>query len=264
MGHYKRRRAVAATAWDSVADWYAGWVGEEGSEHHRRLAIPAVLDLLNPRPGEQILDLGAGAGVLAPAIADAGAHYTGVDASPRLLAYARQRHGCCGRFVLGDVARLSALPALGAGSFDGVVFLLSVQDMNPLHDVFASAAWALRRGGRLVLLITHPCFRVPRQSGWGWDEGRKLRYRRVDRYLTPLAVPMKTYRGGRAATRSYHRPLEAYVNGLAACGMHIDRLCEIPTYQVAPDGVRARAENLAHREIPLFLGLRACTATDAQ
>ena len=57
MGHYKRRRAVAATAWDSVADWYAGWVGEQGSEHHRRLAIPAVLDLLKPRPGEQILDL---------------------------------------------------------------------------------------------------------------------------------------------------------------------------------------------------------------
>jgi hypothetical protein len=37
----------------------------------------------------------------------------------------------------------------------------------------------------MVLLLTHPCFRVPRQSGWGWDEQRKLQYRRVDRYLTP-------------------------------------------------------------------------------
>ena len=65
--------------------------------------------------------------------------------------------------------------------------------------------------------MTHPCFRVPRQSGEGWDEQRKLLYRRVDRYLSPLAVPMKAYAGGRAATWSYHRPLEDYVNGLAAC-----------------------------------------------
>jgi SAM-dependent methyltransferase len=257
MSHYKRRRAAAATAWDPVADWYAGWVGEQGSEHHRRLAIPAVLDLLKPLSGEQILDLGAGSGVLAPTIAAAGAHYTGVDASLRLLSYARQRHGRSGRFLLGDATRLPALRELDAGSFDGVVFMLSVQDMNPLDAVFASAAWALRRGGRLVLLITHPCFRVPRQSGWGWDETRKLRYRRIDRYLTPLAVPMKTYNSGRGATRSYHRPLEAYVNGLAACGLRIDQFREIPTYQVAPDGARARAENLAHREIPLFLGIRA-------
>ena len=257
MGHYRRHRSAAATAWDGVADWYAGWVGEEGSEHHRRLAIPAVLELLTPSSGEQILDLGAGSGVLAPAIAGAGAYYTGVDASVRLLSYARRRHRRWGRFLLGDAADLPALPELSAGSFDGVVFMLSVQDMAPLDAVLASAAWALRRGGRLVLLITHPCFRVPRQSGWGWDETRKLRYRRIDRYLTPLAVPMKTYNGGRGATRSYHRPLEAYVNGLAACGLHIDQLREIPTYQEAPEGARARAENLAHREIPLFLGMRA-------
>src|SRR5919112_656470 len=105
MGRYKRRRAAAATAWDAVADWYAGWVGEQGSEHHRRLAIPAVLGLLEPSSGEQILDLGAGPGVLAPAIAAAGAHYTGVDASLRLLAYARRQHGRRGRFLLGDAAR---------------------------------------------------------------------------------------------------------------------------------------------------------------
>lgn len=253
MGHNRRRRAAASTAWEPVADWYAGWVGAEGSQHHQQLAIPAVLDLLAAQPGEQILDVGAGTGVLAPAIAAAGAHYTGVDASPRLLAYARRRHGRSGRFVLGDAARLAELPELGAGRFDGAVFMLSVQDMEPLDAVLAGAAGTLRPGGRLVLLITHPCFRVPRQSGWGWDEARKLRYRRIDRYLTPLAVPMKRYGGGRGATRSYHRPLEAYVNGLAACGLRVDRLCELPTYKAA----HTRAEDMAHREIPLFLGLRA-------
>ena len=75
-----------------MANWYTGWLGEVGSEHHRYLAIPAVLDLLAPAHGDQILDIGAGPGVLAPAITEAGASYLGVDTSPRLLAYARRTH----------------------------------------------------------------------------------------------------------------------------------------------------------------------------
>ena len=135
-----------------------------------------------------------------------------------------------------------------------MAFLLSIQDIDPLDDALASATWALRPGGRIVVLMTHPCFRVPRQSGWGWDEGRQLRFRRVDSYLGPLAVPMKAHGGG--ATRSYHRPLSAYVNGLAACGMYVEGIREIPRPSEAP-GPNARAERRASEEIPLFLGLRA-------
>ena len=69
---------------------------------------------------------------------------------------------------------------------------------------------------------------------------------------------MKTYQGGKGgATRSFHRPLEAYVNGLAATGLLVDCVREIPTYKVNREGARARAENLANQEIPLFLALRA-------
>ncbi len=247
---------AGSASWDPVAEWYAGWVGAEGSEHHRRLAIPALLELLQPTAGEHVLDVGCGPGVLAPHVAAAGARYTGVDASRKLVAFARRHHGAHGRFVTGDATRLREVPELAEGGLDAAVFLLSIQDIDPLEDALASAAWALRPGGRVVMLMTHPCFRVPRQSGWGWDTQRRLRYRRVDRYLTRLAVPMKGYgRGG--ATRSYHRPLGAYVNGLAACGLLVDGVHEIPTYKTHPPGAQARAERMAMREIPLFLGLRA-------
>ncbi|WP_420124941.1 class I SAM-dependent methyltransferase [Longimicrobium sp.] len=238
-----------------MADWYAGWVGAEGSEHHRRLAIPALLALLKPAAGEHVLDVGCGPGVLAPHVTAANARYTGVDASRKLVAFARRHHGAHGRFVMGDATRLRETREVAEGGFDAAVFLLSIQDIDPLEDALASAAWALRPGGRVVLLMTHPCFRVPRQSGWGWDTQRRLRYRRIDRYLTRLAVPMKGYGGG--ATRSYHRPLSAYVNGLATCGLLVDGVHEIPTFKTHPPGPNARAERTAMREIPLFLGLRA-------
>jgi SAM-dependent methyltransferase len=232
-------------------------MGVEGSEHHREVAVPTLLSLLAPQPGENILDIGCGQGVLAPYVVEAGARYTGIDASPRLLDIARRRHGKQGRFLLGDACDLEAVQGLLEGSYDGATFLLSIQDMDPLERVLASAAWALKPGGRLVALLTHPAFRVPRQSGWGWDEGRKLQYRRVDRYLTPLPVPMKSIDGSRP-TRSFHRPVSAYVNGLAACGLAVDSMLEVPAHRVkSPRAGDDKAAELARREIPLFLALRA-------
>ncbi len=252
-------RPAAGTSWDALARWYDGWVGEGGSEYHREVALPAVLRLLDLKSGEQVLDVGAGQGVLAPLVARAGASYTGVDASPRLLDIAKQRHRGAGRFLLGDARKLTSLPGIGLAQFDAVVFLLSLQDMDPLDPVLAGAAAVLEPGGRVVILLTHPAFRVPRQSGWGWDEGRKLVFRRVDRYLTPLPVPMKAYPGRESAgvTRSFHRPIEAYVNGMARHGLLVDHMDEIPAHKLAAPADNKRAENLARQEIPLFLAIRA-------
>jgi SAM-dependent methyltransferase len=144
-----------------------------------------------------------------------------------------------------------------AASLDAVVFMLSIQDIDPLGAAIEGAAWSLRDGGRLVILMTHPCFRVPRQSGWGWDSERRLCYRRVDRYLTPLDVPMKRFAGGRGATWSHHRPLASYVDALASNGLLIDAVREIPAQRRPPPGPKARGQRLADREIPLFMGLRA-------
>lgn len=254
-----RPAPAAPTSWDPLATWYDGWVGEGGSEYHRHVAVPAVLKLLQLQRGEHVLDLGAGQGVLAAPVAQAGAKYTGVDASPRLIALARQRHGREGEFVVGDARRLFAVPGVEEHRFDAVTFLLSLQDMDPLDPVVANASRALKPGGRLVVLLTHPAFRVPRQSGWGWDDGRKLVYRRVDRYLTPLPVPMKALPGkdNSATTRSFHRPISEYVNAMAANGLLIDHMDEIPAHKLQGAGQSMKAEDAARREIPLFLALRA-------
>ncbi len=253
--NYPRR--ASPTSWEAVAHWYDNWVGEEGSEHHREVALPTLLSLLDPQPGESVLDIGCGQGVLASHIAEAGARYTGIDASPRLVEMARRRHGKEGRFLLGDARDLAAVPGLREGSYDAATFLLSIQDMDPLERVLESAAWVLKPGRRVVALLIHPAFRVPRQSGWGWDEGRKLQYRRVDRYLTPLPVPVKRVDGS-PPTHSFHRPVSAYVNGLSACGLAVDSMLEVPAHRVkSPRAGDDRAAEFARREIPLFLGLRA-------
>lgn len=254
----KTKGPSSSRSWDAVANWYIGWAGAEGSRHHRELAIPAAMKLLALGPGERLLDIGCGAGALAPSVIAAGAHYSGIDKSRRLIAHGRRHHGNEVPLLVGDAARLASSSSLRREGFDAASFLLSLQDIDPLEAALASARWALRPGGRLVILMTHPCFRIPRQSGWGWDEARGLRYRRMDRYLTPLDIPMQEYgrKGsrGRGTTRSYHRPLQSYVSALADAGFVIDALNEIPA--PLPPG-ETRALRLSSEEFPLFLAIRA-------
>ena len=247
------------THWDPVAKWYNGWVGKKGSLYHRAVAIPKVMELADLKPNELLLDLGCGQGVLAPHVLKQGARYQGVDGSRTLVQLARKHHGenVKGKagFVLGDVRKLRSLPEIQAKSADIAVFMLSVQDMDPLDEVLAAAAWALKPASRIVIFMLHPAFRVPRQSGWGFDPGRKLTYRRIDSYLTSRGVPMKAYAEvtsrSSGTTMSFHRPLGEYVNTLSSLGFFVDRLDELPDPNIDKN---TKKETL---DIPLFAALKA-------
>jgi len=245
-------RRARSQSWDPVARWYAGWAGPEGSHYHRTLAVPLLLELLALNTGDRLADLGCGHGILAPPVAGLGARYVGVDLSSRLIAEARRNHARHGRFLVGDATQLPGHRLLADGGFDAVSFLLSIQDINPLEAAVAEAARLLRPGGRLGMVMLHPCFRIPRQSGWGWDEGRGLKFRRLDSYLSPLAVPMQEH--GQGTTRSYHRPLGDYVAALNAAGLAVTGIREVADWPGERD---SRADRRAAREFPLFLGLRA-------
>src|ERR1700722_14247001 len=70
------------------------WNTEAYAANGRFVATLAteVVALLNPQPGEHILDLGCGDGALTEQLAATGATLTGVDASPTMLTAARQRN----------------------------------------------------------------------------------------------------------------------------------------------------------------------------
>lgn len=210
-----------------------------------------MLRLAGLTGGEKFVDIGCGHGVLSRPVREAGASYTGVDFSARLIEAARRGAPRDVRFLHGDARKLTELPGLGPESHDVAVFMLSIQDMDPLDVLLEEAAAVLRPGGRLVIFMLHPAFRVPRGSGWGYDENRKLRFRRVDRYLGELAVPMKAFAeagrvGQRGTTWSFHRPLSAYMTEMVRGGLLLDALEELP------DPLEEKPT-----DIPLFIALRA-------
>src|SRR5690625_4525623 len=126
-------KAPRNTSWDPVASWYTGWAGKGGSIYRRRVALPTVMRLAEPAAGEKLLDIGCGHGVLARPVIKSGASYTGVDFSPRLIRAASESNPRSARFLHGDARRLLELPGLKANSQDAAVFMLSIQDMDPLN-----------------------------------------------------------------------------------------------------------------------------------
>src|SRR5512143_3736611 len=65
-----------------------------------------LIDLLAPRPGEAVLDLGCGTGHLTAKIADAGVSVLGVDSSAEMIAEARRAYPAI-RFEVGDARHLN-------------------------------------------------------------------------------------------------------------------------------------------------------------
>ena len=101
-----------------------------------------VVRLLDPRPGERILDLGCGDGALTKALVAAGATVVGVDASADQVA-AAQALGIDARVVNGHELAFAV-------EFDAVFSNAALHWMRQLDRVIAGVGRALKPGGRFV------------------------------------------------------------------------------------------------------------------
>jgi len=252
--------AGAERGWDPVAAWYDKLVGESGSDYHRHVILPAALKMLDLQPGESIIDICCGQGVLAPMLLDAGVgRFTGVDASPRLIAAARSRHGHDPR-VAWLVADVCQSGAWADASHDAAACLMAVHDVADAAAMFSNISRALKPGGRAVFVMMHPCFRIPRVSHWGWDPDQKIQFRRLDSYRTPLEIPITTHPGKATSehTAFHHRTLADVLTAVGQGGLAVTACDELYSHRRSQaTGPFSKAEHRAAQEFPLFLALKA-------
>jgi len=266
--HHKKPRpqppiTKRPTDWSQVADWYDQLVGDAGSEYHREVVLPGTLKLLAVKEGERVLDVACGQGVLCRLLHAGKAKVTGIDSAKPLIEAARQRSDPSIEFLIGDARELAANAALAA-KFNAAACVLAIANINPIRPVFEGIAHALVSdgSGRAVIVLNHPAFRGPGHTHWGWDEKAGVQFRRVDRYLEPRKEPIVTHPGKDPGkyTWTFHRPISVYVKALRQAGLLVDAIEEWPSHKVSDCGPRAKAENIARAEIPMFMAIRVVKA----
>jgi len=170
-------------AWNSGADAFIHFV-ESGADYYRLLVHgPALLAACGHVGGAHVLDLGCGHGYFSRLLAEAGAFVTGIDFADNLLARAMEvesaeRLGIT--YLLMDASQIGT--CFGEGSYDLVTACMSLQDMSNPGQVLKAARRILKRRGRAVFSVPHPCTDMPARE-WLRDElGNKLALS-LDRYF---------------------------------------------------------------------------------
>ncbi len=245
------------TSWEKVKPWYDQAVGQEGHYYHQEVILPKLMAHwnLDKCKSPAILDLACGQGVLARHIPSS-IPYTGVDISPSLIKAAESydknpKH----HYHVSDITK----PLKVEGAFTHASIILALQNLEFPDRAIKNAAKYLVENGTFSMVINHPYFRIPRQTSWGIDEPKKLQYRRIDRYLSPLKIPIQAHPGkfkNTVETLSYHWPLESLTVWLKDAGFVINEIQEWCSNKTST-GSKAKMENSARKEFPLFMHISA-------
>lgn len=182
-----------------------------------------VLELLNPQPGERILDLACGDGVLTGKIIATGAEVVGVDGSSDMVAAAQQR-GIDARVV--DAYHLDF-----ASEFDAVFSNAALHWMKRDPDaVIQGVRRALRPGGRFVAEM----------GGHG----------NVTAITVALCATLEDYgvKDSAATVPWYFPSADEYRQRLKQAGFRVEYIELIPRPTPLPTGMRGWLETFA---IPL-------------
>lgn len=260
------------TSWGKVSGWYDELLEDRSGTYQSTVILPSILRLLGDVKGITALDLACGQGFFARAFAEKGMRVIGIDASKDLIALAK-KYELSGKNrtpIEYHVSPADSLPFIADQSIDAITIILAIQNIERVDGVFKECARVLKRNGKLHIIMNHPAFRIPRGSSWGWAPSTSLgtstsaplgantkgvQYRRVDKYLSESKTKIQMHPGDapNEYTVSFHRPLQYYTKCLAKHDFGIARLEEWISNKKSQPGPRAKAEDAARHEIPLFL-----------
>jgi SAM-dependent methyltransferase len=231
-------------SWEAQAEHWIKWARAPGHDSYWRHHRDQFVRLLPP-PGRRTVDVGCGEGRLTRHMRDLGHAVVGIDASPTLVAAAREMDPSM------DIrlADATSIP-LDDTCADLVVAFMSLHDIDAMSATIEEVARILVPGGRFCLAIVHPINSCGRFEASTAD----ARFVISGDYLRPFRYSETVERDGLSMTfHSQHRPIEAYFVALEEAGLLVETLREpsVPDQSiVSPAGRR-------WQRLPLFLHLRA-------
>jgi ubiquinone/menaquinone biosynthesis C-methylase UbiE len=243
-----------STSWEQSAEWYDELVEEKAGTYQKDVLLPNILRVLSPKKGETVLDLACGQGFFTREFSRSGARAIGADISPSLIAFAKEHSP---KAIPFHVAPAHKLGFLKDSSVDAITIIMAIQNIENLGDVFRECTRVLAPGGRIIIVMSHPTFRIPKASDWGYDSEKGIQYRRIDSYMSEAKIKIDMHPGksGSEQTITFHHPLQVYFKLFSKHVLAVSRLEEWISHKTSAKGPRKAAEDAARKEFPMFMCL---------
>jgi ubiquinone/menaquinone biosynthesis C-methylase UbiE len=243
-----------STSWGKVADWYDELLEGDNDTYQEQVISPNLVRMLNIQRGETVLDLACGQGYFSRKFRDLGAKVIGVDVARELIDYACKNSPIDISYTVSPAHDLSFL---NSSSIDAIVITLAAQNIENLGEVFTECTRVLKPEGRLIMILNHPAFRIPKSSEWEYSEEKNVEYRKMSGYMSDQKIQIDMHPGAQRKLRTitFHHPLQSFFKIFYKNNLCVTRLEEWVSHRESTSGPRADAENKAKKEIPMFMAL---------
>lgn len=216
--------ADPARPWEVNSQFWIEIIRRHRDRYRGELTDAAIRAAIGDPAGLDVLDAGCGEGYMTRWAAENGSRTAhGLDRSAGLIAAAEAARVPGTSFSEGDAAGLP----FADGSFDLVIANHVLNDLPDVAGPVSEFGRVLRPGGRLVIMMLHPCFY---DGDGGRPETSPLSgMPGTGRYFAQRPVTQAFQVDGLtspAASTSWVRPLEAYTGALTEAGLHVLSMSE--------------------------------------
>ena len=249
--------------WERIAPWWDQQIAE-GNDFQKTLIMPATDRLLDPRPGQTILDVACGNGNYSRALGRRGARVVACDFAESFLECARKRTTAADgqiEYRRIDATSMAELLTLGERRFDSAVCSMAMMDMIVIDPLLDSLAELLKPGGRFVFSLPHPCFNA---NDMKFTADLEIRQDHTEQTFGVEIRKYLTQESGRSVGiinqpephYFFHRPLFAVFAACFSGGFVIDGL-EEPAYPPEPASGKNVFSWAKRPELPPAIVIRA-------
>ncbi len=183
---------TSLTRFDTRAETYEGWFRTPLGAFVDRREKEMIIGLLRPSPGETILEVGSGTDYFLKEVARSGARCVGIEPSAEMLSVARSEP----LENVADVRGCGEWLPFKDGSFDGLLYMTTLEFAQDVDAALREAARVVRPEGRLVFGVLNtdgPWARARRREGGLWAETRFFGATELGALLRPLGSLLMDY-----------------------------------------------------------------------
>ncbi len=226
-----KRNKEVIDIWNTNAAFWDKRMGE-GNDFHRLLLEPNLLDMLQIKKGDAILEVGCGNGQLARKMAGLGAKVTAIDGAAKFIKIAKQKPLADKiDYRVIDITNTAELKKLKDNTYDAIVCNMVLMDVENIEPFIGFLPQVLKKNGRFIFSVTHPCFNsgetalVHERNDIG-GEIHEYYGVKVSNYLKARAAKGLGMIGQPLPQYYFHRPLSELLKVCFKNGFFMDDLRE--------------------------------------